>query len=127
MPKRQKEIGRILKLQRQLHQLSQCLLVSLEQQEHQLAESQERMLTALSGGELFMHDRFIRNASQRLKSIAAEQARVTAARETVTAEMARQSRLMQVTEKQLSQVELIERAEEEKRELNEVVEHILCR
>ncbi len=77
MSKNAKEIGRILKLQRQIHQLSAWMLVNLDRQDEQLAEKQERVLKALSEGDLALQDRFIRNASQRLKTIAEEQARLT--------------------------------------------------
>ncbi|ADZ72283.1 hypothetical protein [Polymorphum gilvum] len=125
MSKSSTEIGRILKLQRQIHQLSAWMLVNLDRQDEQLAERQERVLKALSEGELALHDRFIRNASQRLKSIAEEQAQLTAAREKVEAEMARQGRMLKVTERRLQTVARLERQAVENRRLTELLERHL--
>ncbi|MFN7166299.1 MAG: flagellar biosynthesis protein R [Pannonibacter sp.] len=122
MSKNAKEIGRILKLQRQIHQLSAWMLVNLDRQDEQLVERQERVLKALSEGELALQDRFIRNASQRLKTIAEEQARLSAAREKVEAEMARQGRMLKVTERRLATVARLEHQASENRRLAEIIE-----
>lgn len=122
MSKNAKEIGRILKLQRQIHQLSAWMLVNLDRQDEQLAERQERVLKALSEGDLALQDRFIRNASQRLKSIAEEQARLSEARAKVEAEMARQGRMLKVTERRLATVARLEHQAGENRRLAEIIE-----
>ncbi|WP_430513515.1 flagellar biosynthesis protein R [Pannonibacter phragmitetus] len=122
MSKNSKEIGRILKLQRQIHQLSAWMLVNLDRQDEQLAEKQDRVLRALSEGDLAMHDRFIRNASQRLKTIAEEQAQLSAAREKVETEMARQGRMLKLTERRLETVAKLERQAEEHLSLAEILE-----
>lgn len=122
MTKNSKEIGRILKLQRQIHQLSAWMLVNLDRQDEQLAEKQDRVLRALSEGDLALHDRFLRNASQRLKTIAEEQAQLSAAREKVEAEMARQGRMLKVTERRLETVVRLERQASEHVNLAGVIE-----
>ncbi|MEH0071255.1 flagellar biosynthesis protein R [Pannonibacter sp. Pt2-lr] len=122
MSKNSKEIGRILKLQRQIHQLSAWMLVNLDRQDEQLAEKQDRVLRALSEGDLAMHDRFIRNASQRLKTIAEEQAQLSAAREKVETEMVRQGRMLKVTERRLETVAKLERQADEHLSLAEILE-----
>ncbi|MFN4166781.1 MAG: flagellar biosynthesis protein R [Pannonibacter phragmitetus] len=122
MSKNSKEIGRILKLQRQIHQLSAWMLVNLDRQDEQLSEKQDRVLRALSEGDLALHDRFIRNASQRLKTIAEEQAQLSAAREKVETEMARQGRMLKVTERRLETVAKLERQADEHLSLAEILE-----
>lgn len=122
MTKNSKEIGRILKLQRQIHQLSAWMLVNLDRQDEQLAEKQDRVLRALSEGDLALHDRFLRNASQRLKTIAEEQAQLSAAREKVEAEMARQGRMLKVTERRLETVARLERQAGEHHSLAEILD-----
>jgi septum formation inhibitor MinC len=122
MTKNSKEIGRILKLQRQIHQLSAWMLVNLDRQDEQLSEKQDRVLRALSEGDLALHDRFIRNASQRLKTIAEEQAQLSAAREKVEAEMARQGRMLKMTERRLETVARLERQTSEHVSLAAVIE-----
>ncbi|WP_106752547.1 flagellar biosynthesis protein R [Pannonibacter carbonis] len=125
MSKNAKEIGRILKLQRQIHQLSAWMLVNLDRQDEQLAEKQERVLKALSEGDLALQDRFIRNASQRLKTIAEEQARLSEAREKVEAEMARQGRMLKVTERRLATVARLEHQAGENRRLADILERYI--
>ncbi|MEI2385837.1 flagellar biosynthesis protein R [Breoghania sp. JC706] len=127
MSDRLRQINRILKLQRQLHQLSEWMLVSLDRKNQTLLENQERVLVSLSGGDLALHDRFIRNASRRLKTLAAEQSRVMAARESVEAGLQRQERMMEVTKRQLGRVEKDERVAEEKRQLALVLDTVLTK
>ncbi|MDJ0929498.1 flagellar biosynthesis protein R [Breoghania sp.] len=125
MSDRLRHINRILKLQRQLHQLSECTLVSFDWENKQLMDSQERVFVSLSGGELALHDRFIRNASRRLKTIASEQSKLMETRQRVEAGLQRQERMMEVTKRQLGRVEKDERAVEEKRQLALVIDSSL--
>ncbi|WP_321503970.1 flagellar biosynthesis protein R [Breoghania sp.] len=125
MSQRVDQINRILKLQRQLHRLSEWVLISLDQKDRTLVENQERVLTSLSGGDLALHDRFIRNASRRLKTIASEQSRIQETRQCVRAGLQRQERMMEVTKRQLGQMEREESACEEKRQLEVVLDAML--
>ena len=127
MSDRLRQINRVLRLQGQLHQLSEWMLVSLDRKNASLMESQERVLVSLSGGDLALHDRFIRNASRRLKTIAAEQSQVMAARQSVEAGLQRQERMMEVTKRQLGRVEKDERVAEDKQQLTLVIESVLAR
>ncbi|WP_319773802.1 flagellar biosynthesis protein R [Breoghania sp.] len=125
MSKRVDQINRILKLQDQLHRLSEWVLISLDQKNRTLMKDQERVLTSLSGGDLALHDRFIRNASRRLKTIASEQSRILETRQNVQAGLQRQERMMEVTRRQLGQMEREENACEEKRQLEIVLDAML--
>ncbi|PTW60171.1 hypothetical protein C8N35_105174 [Breoghania corrubedonensis] len=127
MSDRLRQINRILKLQNQLHQLSEWMLVSLDRKNQTLMENQERVLVSLSGGDLALHDRFIRNASRRLKTIAAEQSQVIAARQSVEEGLQRQERMMEVTRRQLGRVEKDARAAEEKQQLTLVIDSVLTK
>ncbi len=126
MSKRVAHINRILKLQHQLHQLSEWVLVSLDQKNRALIENQERVLTALSGGDLALHDRFIRNASRRLKTIASEQSRLMETRQTVEAGLQRQERMMEVTRRQLGHMEREAKASAEKQQLELVLDAMMA-
>ena len=82
-------------------------------------------LVSLSAGDLALHDRFIRNASRRLKTIASEQSRIHVARESVQAGLQRQERMMEVTKRQLGRVAKDKRAAEEKDQLATVLDALM--
>lgn len=124
MSDRLKQINRILKLQNQLRALSEWTLVAIDKEKTEIQESQQRVLASLEKGDLALHDRFIRNASSRLKTLAADESRLVEAREGVEAGLQRQERMIEITRRQLGRLQKDVTAQEEKRQLGVVLDTV---
>ncbi|MEP0233457.1 flagellar biosynthesis protein R [Roseibium sp.] len=127
MKKNTHEIARMLKLQQQLCLLSSWLLQKLDAQAEELVEREERVLDALAKGDLAQQERFIRNAAQRLKTIAEEQGELTVARAKVECEYTRQRMMLQVIEQRLARMRASDRRVEEDNRLSELLSQQLGR
>ena len=121
------DIERIFRLQKQFHVLSSWLLQKLDGQANELAQKEQRILLALSNGDLARHDLFISRAAYRLKVILAELGELTEAREKVQTEYVRQRMMLKVMEQRLAKMRGDEQRKAEDRELTDLLEHHLRR
>jgi hypothetical protein len=121
------DIERIFKLQKQIHVLSSWLLQKLDGQASELANKEQRILLALSNGDLARHDLFISRAADRLKAILAELGELTEARDKVQTEYVRQRMMLKVMEQRLAKMRGDEQRKAEDRELTDLLEHHLRR
>lgn len=121
------DIERIFKLQKQIHVLSSWLLKKLDGQATELADKEQRILFALSNGDLARHDIFIARAADRLKAILAELGELTEARDKVQTEYVRQRMMLKVMEERLARMRGDEQRKAEDRELTDLLEHHLRR
>ncbi|GGB53806.1 hypothetical protein GCM10011316_27300 [Roseibium aquae] len=122
MRRSSKDIERIYHLQRQIYLFSQWLLQKLDAQAETLTEKERRILTALSGGELAQHDRFIANAAERLRKILHELMEITAAREKMNAEFSRQMMLLKTMEERLRKIRMDEARQAEQQSLLDLMD-----
>jgi len=121
------DIERIFKLQKQIHVLSSWLLQKLDGQASELADKEQRILLALSSGDLARHDLFISRAADRLKAILAELGELSEARDKVQTEFVRQRMMLRIMEQRLAKMRGDEQRKAEDRELTDLLEHHLRR
>ncbi|WP_306147113.1 MULTISPECIES: flagellar biosynthesis protein R [unclassified Roseibium] len=122
MARNSREIERMFKMQEQILKLSSWILQDLDTQAHKLNEKERRILLALSNGDLAQHDRFIANAAERLRRIIEEMARITAAREKVSAEFERQRHMLKTMSERLAVMRGEEQRANDERELQDYLD-----
>ncbi|MFD1695836.1 flagellar biosynthesis protein R [Roseibium aestuarii] len=127
MKKTKAEVNRILKHMAQVCQLSEWMLQKLEVQDLDLMVREQRILEVLAGGDLVGHDRFIANASRRLKSIAEEREKLARAQAKVAQEYARQRQMQQAMKDRLTGMMVALARKEDEQLLDELVDQMFGR
>lgn len=126
MSERLKKMGRIHKVQKQLHKMAEWDLVRLERKGAELQTAQEETIKALNDDNQ-LYGLFVDAAAKRLQSLAAQATQVDAERlvqADVTMEKALQAKR---TEKMVATLKDSNRKEGEKKDLLSVLEAIASR
>lgn len=127
MSKTKKEVDRILKHMQKICQVSEWMLQKLEMQDADLMLREQRILEALAGGDLAQQDRFIKNAANRLKSIAEERERLLQAQLKVGREYSRQRKMLQTMEDRLTVMMVANARRDDERVLGELLDRMFAR